>query len=357
MNPDSVTESRSPNSTLQFARSALATAVAVLMSIGCGSSEPESPTEAPRKNSLPTVAERHQAARRAAQTWFDQLEVDPVALVSKGERGKKRLGEVLTAYLHLLRHETDPIDRAFISNRVRELAQHTARPEYHNMLRCRKREFNRESMSYLRVAWVLEQLEWDTTHYRTQLEAIRPRLERSLARRPATSREQFERYYGYFGWTLPAAAQVPKPRSSTIAKRVPMSGLRRAASYALAHEVSSAFRFRDSAEFSREDLAYLRRVLPKLIIRFTSRRQADPDLVAELLSSMAYLNFRNLPAYHSGIQFLVRSQNPDGTWGSYEEQQASSSGDTDTELYLHTTMVALRALLQSDDLARTKPSG
>ena len=356
MNPDILTEGRRQNSTRRLAASAFAVAIAPFVLTSCGSSEPERRIEAPQKNSRPSFAERHQAAREAARAWLDQLEVDPVALTIQGARGKKKLGEALTAYLHLLRHAADPVERTLISNRVGELAQHTERPEYHNMLNCHMREFNRSNMSYLRVAWVLEQLGWDTTHYRSQLEAIRPRLDSSLAHRSRASRQQFKRYYDYFGWTFPAAAQVSKPGLGVIGRRVPLIRHRPASSYALAHEVSAAFRFGDGTEFDREDLAYLRRVLPPLIIRFGSRRHANSDLLAELLSAMVYLDLHNMPAYHTGIQFLIRSQNPDGTWGAYGEEQASQVGDTDTELYLHTTMVVLRAVLQAEDLARAKPS-
>jgi hypothetical protein len=360
MNPDSPIETRAQNSMLRFVRLALVAGLTVFVTNGCGSPDTEAPSlEEPRNSSRPTVAERQQSAQRAAWTWLDQLEVDPVALIGRGVKGKKKLGEALSAYLVLLRHTVDPTQRKLISDRVRELAQHTARPEYHNMLECDIREFNQNSMSYLRVAWVLEHLEWDTTHYRTQLEAIRPRLEGSLAHRLPTARDQFKRYYEYFGWTLPAVLQNPNAEPSLVAKRTPLTQYRRASAYALAHEVSVAHRFgmsRASNAFDREDRAYLRRVLPALIIRFSSSRQANPDLVAELLSSMAYLDLRNVPAYQSGIQFLVRSQNPDGSWGAYEAQRSSLAGDTDTKLYLHTTMVALRALLQSNDLARTQPS-
>jgi hypothetical protein len=332
----------------------------VFVSISCGAPEPEAPIAEPHASSRPTFSEQYENAIPAARSWLDQLEVDPVALVASSEKGKKKLGEALTAYLYLRRHEVDPDERGRLSDRIDELAQHTRRPEYHNMLRCDIREFNQNSMSYFRVAWVLEQLGWDTTEYRTQLESIRPRLDESLVRRSAAAREQFRRYYEYFGLPLPSPAASSDEKPSTLTRRLPVKKYQLASSYALAHEVSVAYRFgsnRSSGVFSTEDLDYLRRVLPRLVMRFTSRRHANPDLVAELLSAMAYLDLRSLPAYRTGIQFLLRSQNPNGTWGSYEAKRASLGDGVDTKLYLHTTMVALRALLQSKEPGRPKPPG
>ena len=74
-------------------------------------------------------------------------------------------------------------------------------------------------------------------------------------------------------------------------------------------------------------------------------------MVAELVSSLTYLGFENLPAYQTGVQFLLKSQNMNGTWGDYERQRSKLGSDVDTKHYLHTTMVTLRALLESDNRA------
>ena len=122
------------------------------------------------------------------------------------------------------------------------------------------------------------------------------------------------------------------------------------AGYALAHEVSAAYRYglrRTQDALDRDDLDYLRRVLPGLIIRFADRRNID--LVAELVSAMTYLELHALPAYRTGIAFLLRSQNPNGTWGDYEQYRATYGDGVDQKFYLHTTMVTLRALLEAHD--------
>src|SRR6266571_6859007 len=72
--------------------------------------------------------------KHRAWAWFDQLEVDPVELLKHGVKGKKKLAEILQAYLSLSQHTTDAMARDRIQQRVAQLAQHTQRPEYHDML-------------------------------------------------------------------------------------------------------------------------------------------------------------------------------------------------------------------------------
>ena len=114
--------------------------------------------------------------------------------------------------------------------------------------------------------------------------------------------------------------------------------------------MSAAFLYglrRTQDALDRDDLDYLRRVLPGLVIRFAAR--SDVDLVAELVSVMTYLELHTLPAYRTGIAFLLRIQNPNGTWGDYEQHRATYADGVDQKFYLHTTLVSLRALLEAHD--------
>jgi hypothetical protein len=308
---------------------------------GCPPSDSETRTPEP-------IDLRHREARQAAWSWLDRLEVDPVALIQRGERGKKKLAEILSAYLYLLRYSTDPSEQPRLLRRVRSLADQARRPEYHNMLRCDLREFNQNRTSYLRVAWLLEQLGQDTSFYRAQLAQMLPRLERAIADRPSVQPGQIAAYYDYFGWTRPATLQAST--NGFLDVRLPRARYRPATGYALTHEVSTAFRYglrRTQDVFDRDDLDYLRQVLPGLVIRFAARK--DLDLVAELVSSMTYLELHALPAYRTGVDLLLGSQNSNGTWGDYERHRATYGDDVDQKFYLHTTMVTLRALLEAHD--------
>ena len=43
--------------------------------------------------------------------WLDVLELDPVNLVAHRVKGKKKLAEILGAYLYLLRYSSDASER------------------------------------------------------------------------------------------------------------------------------------------------------------------------------------------------------------------------------------------------------
>ena len=308
---------------------------------GCDSEDPESRARAP-------IGVRHHEAMQAAWSWLDGLEVDPVALVDRGVQGKKKLAEILGAYLYLLRYSTDPSERPRLLGRVREVAAQANRPEYHNMLKCDLREFNENRMSYLRVAWLLDLLGQDTRFYEAKLIEMRPRLEAVIAARPPRQPYRFAVYYDHFGWEKPEALYASE--GSVLDRRLPKARYQPMAGYALAHEVSAAFLHglrRSQDALDRDDLDYLRRVLPGLVIRFADQRNVD--LVAELVSAMTYLELHALPAYRTGIAFLLRSQNPNGTWGDYEQYRATYGDGVDQKFYLHTTMVTLRALLEAYD--------
>jgi hypothetical protein len=316
---------------------------------GCPSTDSEKRAPAP-------IGLRHHDARQAAWSWLDRLEVDPVALIDRGVQGKKKLAEILAAYLYLLRYATDANEQPRLLGRVRELAAQADRPEYHNMLECDLREFNKNRMSYLRAAWLLELLGQDTSFYRTQLIEMRPRLESEIARRPPIQPSRIAVYYDHFGWAKPDTLYASE--GGVLERRPPAARFRALTGYALAHEVSAAFGYglrRTQDVLDRDDLDYLQRVLPGLVTRFAGRKNID--LVAELISVMTYLELHELPAYRTGIGFLLRSQNSDGSWGEHEQHRAAYGDGVDQKFYLHTTMVTLRALLEAHDGAWLRTEG
>ena len=117
--------------------------------------------------------------------------------------------------------------------------------------------------------------------------------------------------------------------------------------YDLTHEVFVAFDYglkRTQTRFDADDVAYTRKVLPVLVRRCI--REKDPDLIAELVRCMTYLGWHSEPAYREGINFLLDVQNATGTWGEYEQHRPRFGKYLDQHGYLHTTMVAMRALLE-----------
>lgn len=66
---------------------------------------------------------------------------------------------------------------------------------------------------------------------------------------------------------------------------------------------------------------------------------------AEFILCSVYLKETGLPAYREGVQYLLDSQNSNGSWGRYENERQFMGDYVDQGLYLHTTMVAMDALV------------
>ncbi|MFI5371956.1 MAG: DUF6895 family protein [Candidatus Eisenbacteria bacterium] len=287
------------------------------------------------------------ALTRAAG-WLDTLSVDCATLEIHGVKGKKKLAEILDAEWMLWRHWHDPAIRARILGRVRDLTAQTSDPAYHDMTTCSERELREESMSYLRVAWLMERFGLDTRDYRREIAAARPRLETHLVTRGVWQRAEFERYFAAFGLESSGPIANGAPAGGVIARRVPPAGFDLDLAYDLTHEVF--LRCEDPAGgrpvWGSGDLDYLHRTLPELARRALAN--GDPDLGAELLTAISETGSRADPVFVDGLRELIAAQNPDGTWGRYDRGRALYGTWVEQREYLHTTMVAVEALVSAD---------
>jgi len=302
----------------------------------------EEPAEAATK---PRSAD-YLAAKKKTRSWLDGLEVDPVDLLKHGIKGKKKLTEILDAYLCLYRREASAADRQSILDRVKELARQTARREYHDLASLSEKQMVENSMSYLRAAWLLEQFGLDTRDYRQRLREGKPWLDQQLPRRGPWQRAMFAEYYERFGLEKPPLLLAPPP-PGVISRRVAVEDYTDQLVYDLTHEVFVAFDYglrREQRRLSREDAAYARRVLPPLVERYMMAK--NPDLVGELLSSMTYLGCRSDARHSRAVKFLLDTQNSNGTWGDYEAYRKTYGRYLEHHVYLHTTMVVLQALVE-----------
>jgi hypothetical protein len=288
-------------------------------------------------------------AKQNAYTWLDQLQVDPIELIQHGIKGKKKLTEILDAYVVAYRYATDQAEQARMRQRIIQLAQHTYRPEYHNMLTNSDTEFKQNRMSYLRALWLLEYMGLDTANYRHHLRAMQPRLDATLHKLGPWIQVVFGTYYDAFGLEKPPTLPEAPLQRGIIAQRLPLQHYDRIVTYHLIHEIFAIFEygFRQTQNvFTPTDRDYLRDVLPDLIQRVLHEHNAD--LLAELLSCMTYLEWQSAPMYRQGFTYLLDHQNPTGTWGSnYESRRKRYGKYLDQNLYLHTTLVALRALIEA----------
>ena len=318
---------------------------------------------APATGQRPTAATKpryqdYLQARQKARAWFDDLEVDSVELLKHRIKGKKKVAEILGVYMHFLNHTKDPQEIAHIADRVKRLVGQTAGPEYHNMSTCGERELIQNSMSYFRVMWLMREFGLDISSYLEEVRKVKPRMDEHFKKRGPWQRAMFAEYYDRFGLQKPPILlSVTGMKKGVIARRLPVDRNDPPKTgpvqwptqdrYDLTHEVFVAFDYgleRTQTRFDAGDLAYTRKVLPVLARRCI--REKNPDLLAELLSCMTYLGWHSEPAYRDGVDFLLDVQNADGTWGDYESFRQEYGKYIDQHGYLHTTMVAMRALLE-----------
>ncbi|MBU0638931.1 MAG: hypothetical protein KKB50_08715 [Planctomycetes bacterium] len=322
--------------------------------VGAGPAAAQTSTPASRAAHAPNSAPAEQPrlaeflrAKQKARDWIDRLEVDPIELNKHHVKGKKKLAEILDAYLRFYRHDDDPAGRARIMARVRQMYQHTKRPEYHNMADNSREEFLENSMSYCRVAWLLEQFGLPTRLYRSHLRHIQPRLDEHLRVRGAWQRAMFARYYDAFGLEKPPILCKKTKRTGVIERRLPLAEYQqRSDGYDLTHEIFVAYNYgydRTQSTLTEGDLAYARKILPALARRYM--QEDDSDLLAEVLSCLTYLGWRTLPEFAQARDYLLDHQNANGTWGDWEEYRVALGDYVEQYFYLHNTMVAIHALM------------
>jgi hypothetical protein len=282
-------------------------------------------------------------AKARARAWLDKLTLDLRDLDRNGIPGKRKLAELLSAYVDL--YETaDAAHRAAIRTRLQVIAATTQEPWYHDMDKVDDATFSRDSTSYLRIALFMDRAGLDTTGYRKQIEKIRARLDRDMPKRGYHQQMMFHNYYHHFGLKEPYRL-LEATTVGVIPNRPSPYKLTQNEVYDLTHEVGARYEREDKPPegvFLPADLAYLRWALDRLTVRYL---MADNrDLVGELAISLAYLGFTDLAVFREAMGALLQSQNPDGSWGVYEEARATYGARLDVAMYLHTTAIAMRAL-------------
>lgn len=309
----------------------VAVVLASLLS-GCGSCRPADPRRA------------YESEIARARAWLDGLTVDPIELRKKGFKGKKKLVEQLDAYVFLFGIAGGEEKKA-IADRVRQIAQVTDRVGYHDMLEVSDAAFKQDATSYLRAAVLLEKLGLDTTRYRSEIQRVAPRLSAHLKDRGPNQRRVFHTYYLHFGLEEPFPLEDAL-QQGLIARRRDPGTMSFSDAYDLTHEVFALYEFGDRLDldpFNASEKQYLRATLDPLTRRYI--KEDNVDLVAELVTCMAYLRFKDLPAYDQGLKMILASQNADGSWGRYDREREKIGDDVNQVFMLHTTLVVIGALI------------
>lgn len=288
---------------------------------------------------------RYRAATARAKRWVDSLELDPLQLRQHNIKGKKKLAECIDFYVRL--HSVAPAtEKAALLKSIAQRAACTYRPAYHDMASLDQRHFKEDATSYLRVAWLLDQVGLDTSLYREEIAKILPLLNAHMSSRGIDQRMAFNIYYQHFGLNEPFPL-TKAYAGGVIANRFALAEFNNEMIvYRLTHEIFVPYQFGsqlDAVFFSAADKAYLSPLLAALAERYIN--VGNLDLIAELSSCMSYLGFNDLPVYQKTLEYLLDNQRPEGKWGYYEHYRPGYGNYVNQGFYLHTTLVALDALI------------
>lgn len=288
----------------------------------------------------------YQSAIERARKWLDETEADPIELRAKGFKGKKSMTMLIDTYMRLYDVASDG-EKERILERLRGIAKVTYTPEYHDMLTTDDKAFKQDATSYLRAAYLMDRLGLDTTLYREEIRKAHARLNGHMHKRGVHQRMAFHWYYEHFNLKEPFPLARAYRRGIIATRRDPAT-FSRMDGYHLTHEIFVPCRYGEQLPgdfFSAEDRAYLRPTLEKLTVEYIERD--DPDLTAEFASCMAYLGFTDSPVFVQSIEYLLKVQNKDGSWGDYEHLRQRLGDYVRQHLYLHTVGVAIDALISA----------
>ena len=286
---------------------------------------------------------RHKQMIQKALAFLDRLVIDPVALREEGIKGRKKLVELLDAYVAIHRHAA-PEDKATLLARFKRAASVTASPGYHDMLTVSDKQFKQDATSYLRACYLMDKMGLPTGAYRGHIDAIKARLDGHMSKRGWHQRMSFKHYYHHFNMAPPKELQDPFS-NTLISRRANPYLLHLGQAYDLTHEVFVPHDYGGKLttdQFSRDDRIYLRRALEVLATVWIARK--DVDLVGELLACLRYTGNHDLQVYRDGLSLILASQQPSGAFGDYERLRPKRGDDLDLALYLHTTSVVMDIL-------------
>jgi hypothetical protein len=224
---------------------------------------------------------------------------------------------------------------------------------YHNLAAADPQRFKEDNMSYLRACWLARELGKDISRYRGEIEKVLPRLHQSLPGRGIDQRLGFALLLAELGLPPPETEADVYPLTC-IARRLPLSYYLESGDrpYDITHEIF-ALTSRGSRPFtfpSAADERYARETVRSLLAIFM--KQGNVDLAAEFLVNLAQLGEADTPLGREAREFIFRGQNPDGSFGAYDQAAAvvikgNPRYDVRVGAYLHTTMVAIWALVST----------
>lgn len=315
--------------------------------------DPASPLEL-RPDDAARMAETTEVARKA-MVFLRTLDPEPARLRREhGMLGHKHHTEYLAA-LHLIAAwPGDPKLAAEARAMADALLRRTAsQAAFHDMAAADDQLFFRESMSYLSGCHYARLLGHDLPLWKTGIAAIQERLDRHLATRGVDQRMSFAMMYKSL--QLPGGDDMLALYPQSLFTRQPdFSELVQSPgkAYELTHEVFAlTLRGRRLLPVRDErDLRWARRTAYGLLHAHATEKLHDS--AAELLLTRVWLGDAFDPQMAFTRKVLIEGQRPDGSIGFHTEsliraEKGNPKYDIRHGAYLHTTMIALWALMAS----------
>lgn len=280
-----------------------------------------------------------------ALKWLDNLDVNPITLRKEmGIKGKKKFVELISIYMVLFQNTKNEKQRRKYKNIVSKLCKISKDLVYHDLNKISDKQFTEDSTSYLRAWYVMKELGLDTEYYKKQIFKIIPRLKTNLAARGTSQKIIFFFYFTELG--LPPETTVEKIfEESMIRAKLKPEEYTYSEGYTLTHEIFNLYYNNALQILHPEDLRYLKEIIPLLVTKYIY--DDDIDLLAEFITAMTYLKMIDINEYDLAVNYLLSSQNENGSFGKYENLRSrylEIGIDIEYQRYLHTTSVSVKAL-------------
>ena len=266
---------------------------------------------------------------------------------NKGLPDKKYLAEYLGLFSKLKKHYHNEQTNQEIKAKLQPIYAKINQPDFHNMAQVSDKLFKKNSMSYMRIMWLLDQLGYDISDYKKEFFKVKKRMDNHMKLRGEWQRAVFDKYYDYFKLQKPVELQYAKKLKGPIAYQKPVDYYNRNNAYILTHFIFAAYDYGNSVtqnRFDKDDLNYLADVLPKIIAKFEAKN--NDDLVGELLTCQVLTGQNKTAEFKNSYNRLLSRQNKDGSFGSYERYRKKVGNDVDFRSYLHTTLVDIEMFIE-----------
>ncbi len=288
----------------------------------------------------------YEKAKRKAFIWTNNLNLDLDYVAKKNLGDKKHLAELLGMYWKIYQ-SSDAKTKTEVIQHIQPYYTYTKSPKYHNMLAVSDKLFKKNSMSYLRVMWLLKELDFDISDYQTEVKKVMNRMNTHLKSRGKWQLEVFKEYYHFFDFEMPDILKRTKFDNGLIDRKMSFDQYKKTDAYSFTHFVFAGFEYGNKTtqnRFDMGDLAYIKEMLPKFT-KYYRDVKPNIDLLGEFFTCMVYFGFDKTDEFSTTYNYLLKHQNTNGSWGYYEKARKKIGDDIDFRAYLHTTLVVYEGLM------------